>query len=79
MNDDWKDIALAAAPMTPEQRREQTANFAFGQMACMREYANASAAELDNLRAVCRILAGCEGEQKREPLREMFRDVGGFK
>lgn len=47
-------------PMTEEQRNEQRASFAYGQLACMKEYAHASMAELGELRRLCRKAAGCK-------------------
>ena len=49
-----------AAPMTEEERREQTANFAFGNLAMTKEWHNRSPAELEALRQKIRKLAGCK-------------------
>ncbi len=47
--------------MTDKDRREQAASFAFGQVALMKEHANDTQAELAELMATCRRLAGCQG------------------
>ena len=41
-------------PMTEAERQEQRADWAYGQMACMSRYANATPEELAELRAMCR-------------------------
>jgi len=57
--------------MTDEQRREQAASFAFGQLALTKEWSDKSAPELAELRALCRKMAGCAmrpsrtGEEKK--------------
>lgn len=51
--------AKALGPMTDEERREQAASFAFGQLALTREYADATADKLAELRERCRCAAGC--------------------
>lgn len=48
------DEARKLPPMTPEQREEQAASFAYGQLACMKKYTNATPEELEKLRALCR-------------------------
>lgn len=54
-------VERARAPrMTEEERREQAASFAFGQMALMKEWRDAPPETLDKLRALCRRLAGCK-------------------
>lgn len=49
-----------AVPMTEDERREQTANFAFGNLAMTKEWENRSPAELEALRQKIRKLAGCK-------------------
>ncbi len=50
--------ARALGPMTDEQRREQAANFAFGQLALTKEWHGRPLSELAELRALCRKMAG---------------------
>lgn len=56
------EAAKALGPMTDEERREQAASFAFGQIALTREWHDKSAPELAELRALCRRMAGCKDE-----------------
>lgn len=51
--------ARKLGPMTDEERREQAASFAFGQIALTKEWRDRPADELAQLRAHCRKLAGC--------------------
>lgn len=51
--------ARALGPMTDSQRREQAASFAFGNLALTREWADRSSPELEELRELCRRMAGC--------------------
>jgi hypothetical protein len=46
--------------MTEDEKNEQRASWAYGQMACMSRYANATPEQLDALRAMCRKAAGCK-------------------
>jgi hypothetical protein len=57
---DLIERARAMGPMTDEERREQAASFAFGQLALTKEWRDKSARELAELRAACRRLAGCK-------------------
>lgn len=51
--------ALRGLPtMTDAEKREQRADWTYGQMACMSKYANATPEELAELRAMCRKEAG---------------------
>ncbi len=56
---DLIEKARALGPMTDEQRREQAASFAFGQLALTSAWRDKSAPELAVLRETCRQLAGC--------------------
>lgn len=55
---DLLEKARNSGPMTDEQRREQAADFAFGQLALTKEWRGRPISELDQLRALCRKLAG---------------------
>lgn len=55
--------ARKRGPMTDEERREQAASFAFGNLALTKEYANASEAKLVQLRSTCRRMAGCSSKR----------------
>lgn len=46
-------------PMTDEERREQAASFAFGQLALTAPWCDKQADELAELRALCRRMVGC--------------------
>ena len=46
--------------MTDEERREQVASFAFGNLALTREWSRKPVAELEKLRQLCRKMAGCK-------------------
>ena len=50
--------ARAVGPMTDEQRREQAASFAFGNLALTSQWRDKSGPELAELRAMCRRMAG---------------------
>lgn len=50
--------ARKLGPMTDEQRREQAASFAFGQIALTSQWRDRSAPELAKLRETCRQMAG---------------------
>ena len=52
--------ASRLSPITTEETSEQRADFAYGQLACMRRYRSATPAALEQLRRMCRIAAGCE-------------------
>jgi hypothetical protein len=56
------ELARARGPMTDGERREQAASFAFGNLALTREWADASAERLAELRAMCRRMAGCKDD-----------------
>lgn len=56
---DLIEAARKLGPMTDEQRREQAASFAFGQLALTSAWADKAADELAELRQLCRELAGC--------------------
>jgi hypothetical protein len=59
--ENWEELvarARALPPMTEEEQKEQRANWAYGQMACMREYHGASPVKLALLREACRKAAG---------------------
>lgn len=56
---DLIEAARKLGPMTDEQRREQAASFAFGNLALTSAWRDKSAPELAELRALCRELAGC--------------------
>ncbi len=45
-------------PMTERERREQAASFAYGNLALMKKYDNASPTTLAHLRDMCRKAAG---------------------
>lgn len=45
-------------PMTEQERKEQRASFAYGNLALMREYRDASPEKLEALRQMCRSAAG---------------------
>lgn len=47
-------------PMTEDERNEQAACFAYGNLALMREYHDASPEKLEALRQMCRKAAGCK-------------------
>ncbi len=53
------EAARALGPMSDEQRREQAASFAFGQIALTSAWRDKQAPELAELRAMCRRMAGC--------------------
>jgi hypothetical protein len=53
------EAARALGPMSDNQRREQAASFAFGQLALTRKWRDKSAPELSELRELCRKLANC--------------------
>lgn len=58
----WEElVALVRSmpPMTEEEKNEQRASFAFGNMALTREWASKSDVELEQLRQLCRQLTGC--------------------
>lgn len=67
-NEDEKEDDLAELirkarelpPMTPEEEREQAASFAYGQVALMKEWHDAPPEKLEELRQLCRRLAGCK-------------------
>lgn len=61
------EAARKLPPMTDEERREQAASFAFGQIALTREYADADADKLAALRALCRKMAGCSDDRLANP------------
>lgn len=46
-------------PMTDDERREQAASFAYGNLALTKEWADASEEKLAWLRSTCRRMAGC--------------------
>ena len=58
--EDWEFLIKIATPMTDEERNEQAASFAFGQLALTKEWQDKSAPELAELRETCRRLAGCK-------------------
>jgi hypothetical protein len=56
---DLIEKARALGPMTDEQRREQAASFAFGNLALTKEWCDKPSDELAKLRDACRRAAGC--------------------
>lgn len=56
--DDLVRRARELPPMTEEQVKEQRASFAYGNLALMREYRDASPEKLEALRQMCRKAAG---------------------
>lgn len=54
------EAARKLGPMTDEQRREQNASFAFGNLALTSDWTNSSETELQALYTLCRNLAGCK-------------------
>jgi hypothetical protein len=49
--------ARTLPPMTKEEQNEQAASFAFGNLALMKEYDNATPEQLEKLRQMCRSAA----------------------
>lgn len=58
--------ARKRGPMTDEERREQAASFAFGNLALTREWCDKTADQLAELRETCRRMAGCKGTYDRK-------------
>lgn len=58
---DLIEEARKRGPMTDEERKEQAASFAFGNLALTKEWIDADAVKLAGLRAMCRRMAGCKG------------------
>lgn len=57
---------VTAMPMTDEERREQAASFAFGNIALTKEWANKSEEELNKLRRKLRRMSGCHAPTCKE-------------
>jgi hypothetical protein len=79
---DIKDMAVLIeearklGPMTDEQRREQAASFAFGQIALTSDWRDKTAPELDRLRKTCRQMVGLG---QREDDRQKGLDLDKYK
>jgi hypothetical protein len=70
------EAARKLGPMTDEQRREQAASFAFGQIALTAAWRDKTAPELDRLRETCRQMAGLG---QREDDRQRGLDLDKYK
>lgn len=58
-------LARELPPMTEEERNEQRASFAYGNLALMKEHANDTPEQLEALRQMCRSAAGLRGPRAR--------------
>ncbi len=54
-------ILARSIEMTDEERREQAASFAYGNLALTAEWRYRPESHLQELRMLCRELAGCKG------------------
>ncbi len=54
-------ILARSIVMTDEERREQAASFAYGNLALTKEWQYKPESELVKLRMLCREMAGCKG------------------
>lgn len=67
--DELVEVARKLPEMTEDEKNEQRASWAYGQMALTRAYHNATPEELCALRVMCRKAAGCKPLRRDRPER----------